>query len=458
MPRLPVFILGAWATHLTSSGPPRNAVFLCVAALHGALKDARMRATSLDALVTAPTLAGGALAGHRLAQAAGLGLSERRPFPLIRSLDACGAAGVACLLEARALVQSGAASAVAVVLGDAVSSASLPTAAFLERADAAVGGAHGLTPAQPALPSPAIPAGYDALAAWALGGGLLARADLAAYASLAALHGSRHPGGLAGKGKQGEERPSTSDYPHQPPALSADTILRTGRPVGPATTLFECARRADGAAAVIVGGADAVRARGGGGRPPPILIAGGGRASGPLTPAHPLTAAAWAPLEAAVAGAYAEARTGPADVDVWFPYDCYPITALAALAAMGAVAPRGGGARAPGGGVPSFGSVAAGLAAAGRAASSAAAALVDPGGGPGASSPAAAWPVNTHGGLLGGGAPWAAPALFSVVEAAVQLRGEAGVGRQVPGARVAVVQGNGGILSEQAVAVLRAGE
>jgi hypothetical protein len=32
------------------------------------------------------------------------------------------------------------------------------------------------------------------------------------------------------------------------------------------------------------------------------------------------------------------------------------------------------------------------------------------------------------------------------------------VGRQVPGARVAVVQGNGGILSEQAVAVLRAGE
>jgi acetyl-CoA acetyltransferase len=63
------------------------------------------------------------------------------------------------------------------------------------------------------------------------------------------------------------------------------------------------------------------------------------------------------------------------------------------------------------------------------------------------------WPVNTHGGLLGMGAPWEAPAMISLVEAVTQLRGEA-AGRQVPGARTALVYGNGGVFSASAVAIL----
>ncbi len=39
---------------------------------------------------------------------------------------------------------------------------------------------------------------------------------------------------------------------------------------------------------------------------------------------------------------------------------------------------------------------------------------------------------NTHGGLLGQGAPWEAPAMYSLVEAVEQLRGKA-TGRQVEG-------------------------
>ena len=67
--------------------------------------------------------------------------------------------------------------------------------------------------------------------------------------------------------------------------------------------------------------------------------------------------------------------------------------------------------------------------------------------------PGSSFPINTHGGLLGQGAPWEAPAMFSLVEAVAQLRGEA-EGRQVPGASRALVYGNGGVFSASAVAIL----
>jgi acetyl-CoA acetyltransferase len=62
-------------------------------------------------------------------------------------------------------------------------------------------------------------------------------------------------------------------------------------------------------------------------------------------------------------------------------------------------------------------------------------------------------PVNTHGGLLGFGAPWEAPAMHGIVEAVAQLRGGCGA-RQVAGAKRAVCYGNGGVFSAAAVAVI----
>ena len=67
------------------------------------------------------------------------------------------------------------------------------------------------------------------------------------------------------------------------------------------------------------------------------------------------------------------------------------------------------------------------------------------------------FPVNTHGGLLSFGAPWETPAMYNIIEAVNQLNGTAG-SRQVPGARRALVYGNGGIFSASAVAILGDGK
>jgi acetyl-CoA acetyltransferase len=70
-------------------------------------------------------------------------------------------------------------------------------------------------------------------------------------------------------------------------------------------------------------------------------------------------------------------------------------------------------------------------------------------------APQTLFPVNTHGGLLGFGAPWEVPAMYNVIEMVTQLRGRAGQ-RQVPAARRALVYGNGGVFSASAIAILSA--
>ena len=68
-------------------------------------------------------------------------------------------------------------------------------------------------------------------------------------------------------------------------------------------------------------------------------------------------------------------------------------------------------------------------------------------------NPQEIFPVNTHGGLLAFGAPWEVPALYNIIEAFKQLKGNADL-RQIPHASRALVYGNGGIFSHSAVAIL----
>ena len=62
-------------------------------------------------------------------------------------------------------------------------------------------------------------------------------------------------------------------------------------------------------------------------------------------------------------------------------------------------------------------------------------------------------PVNPHGGLLSESHPGRPGGISHLVEAVVQIRGDAGE-RQVDGARAALVHGVGGIMSNHATAIL----
>jgi acetyl-CoA acetyltransferase len=115
--------------------------------------------------------------------------------------------------------------------------------------------------------------------------------------------------------------------------------------------------------------------------------------------------------------AFQTAGIGPKDVDVAFLYDCFTITVLLELEGLGFV-PKG-----EGGPFALEGRMEIGK----------------------------DLPVNTHGGLL---SQAHLGAMHHVVEATLQLRGTAAGPRQVKDAEVALVHGNGGIVSAHSTIVL----
>jgi acetyl-CoA acetyltransferase len=117
--------------------------------------------------------------------------------------------------------------------------------------------------------------------------------------------------------------------------------------------------------------------------------------------------------------AFAMAGLTPRDVDVAEIYDSFTITVLVELESIGF-----------------FGKGEAGPA------------IVD-----GALELGGILPCNTHGGLLSYGHSGAAGGMFHIVEAVRQLRGGAGE-RQVPGAEIAFVHGDGGVLSSHCSLIL----
>lgn len=115
--------------------------------------------------------------------------------------------------------------------------------------------------------------------------------------------------------------------------------------------------------------------------------------------------------------AFQTAGIGPSDVDMAFLYDCFTITVLLELEGLGFV-PKG-----EGGPFALEGRMEIGK----------------------------DLPVNTHGGLL---SQAHLGAMHHVVEATLQLRGDAAGDRQVKDAEVALVHGNGGIVSAHSTVVL----
>ncbi len=186
------------------------------------------------------------------------------------------------------------------------------------------------------------------------------------------------------------------------------------RPVVEPLRLLDCCLVSDGGGAFVV--TSAARARGL--RRRPVLLSG-------MAQAHPhrdpLQAGSLTTTGAALAGprAFAMAGLGPEDVDVALLYDCFTYAVLVQLEDYGFCKKGEGGAFVEGGRIALGGAL----------------------------------PVNTHGGML---SQANLEGMLHVTEAVTQLRGAAGP-RQVPGAQVALVSGNGGVFAAHSTLVLTRG-
>jgi acetyl-CoA acetyltransferase len=382
----------------------KSATTLMEEAIEIALADAKCQIKDLEGIITAPSLSEPRfMHGHFLATRMGL-LPQKGNGVVCRTLDTGGASPISALLEADKLIKNGC-DLVAIVAGDSI--ASMPTREFLERADVACADPDG------GSQSPVIPLSYDRIAKWHMAAYGVDREVLAMVPVLMSTQAPKHP------------------YALTRTPLSLNTVLNSKK-VGDVTNLLECARRADGAGAVIIASTRFLQEKLQHvlHRPNPVII-GGGEASGPLYVPKVIDESIFS-CEIAASNAYVQAQVGVSDIDFFGLYDCFPICFLRALEAVG-IAPKG------------------------RGGEWIKRKYEESEASPNKMLSPDQFPINTHGGLLSFGAPFEVPALFSVIEAVQQLRGTA-EGRQVTNARRALVYGNGGVFSASSVCILGRGE
>ena len=178
--------------------------------------------------------------------------------------------------------------------------------------------------------------------------------------------------------------------------------------------LLDCSLVSDGGAAIVMTSAE--RAKDFKNRPVYILGVGEGHSHEHISQARSLTTSA---AKEAGERAYAMAGLGPRDIDVAELYDCFTPVVIIELEDLG-FCPKGEGGRFVEGGRIELGGE---------------------------------LPVNTHGGLMSHCHPGHPGSLFSITEAVHQLRDESGP-RQVKGAEIALVHGQGGIMSTHCTMIL----
>ena len=174
-----------------------------------------------------------------------------------------------------------------------------------------------------------------------------------------------------------------------------------GRDVAAPISLYDASPIGDGAAALLLVAADSV--------PGAVRVTASASATDTVA-VHDREDILWLKAaELSAARAYAQAGMGPEDIDLFELHDAFSIMAALSLEACG-FAGRGGGVR-----LGLDGDITRG----GRI------------------------PISTMGGLKARGHPVGATGLYQLVEATLQLRGQAGA-LQVPGARTAMTQNIGG--------------
>ncbi|WP_370276529.1 acetyl-CoA acetyltransferase [Roseovarius indicus] len=194
--------------------------------------------------------------------------------------------------------------------------------------------------------------------------------------------------------------------------LTADDVL-SARMVSDPLTKADCCLVTDGGAAIVLTRTDRARDL----RQPLLPVLGSG-----IAVSHRQIASMPSLSETAAkhsgAAAMAQAGVRPDDIDHVMVYDAFTICTLMFLEDLG-FCPKG-----EGGAFVSSGAIA----------------------------PGGSLPVTTNGGGLSCNHP-GMYGLFTLIEAVLQLRGQAGA-RQVDGAEIALAHANGGVLSSQATAIL----
>jgi acetyl-CoA acetyltransferase len=195
--------------------------------------------------------------------------------------------------------------------------------------------------------------------------------------------------------------------------ISVDDVLNS-RMIADPLHLLDCSLVSDGGSAVIL--TSARRATSFPHQPVYLLGVGEGHSHEHISQAKSLTTSA-----AVDAGrrAYQMAGLGPEDIDLAQLYDCFTPTVLVELEDLGFCAKGEGGAFVESGAIELGGSI----------------------------------PVNTHGGLLSHCHPGNPGSMFALTETVTQLRHQAGK-RQVENAQVALVHGQGGIMSSHTSLIL----
>ena len=195
--------------------------------------------------------------------------------------------------------------------------------------------------------------------------------------------------------------------------LTIDDVLNSRMIVDP-LHLYEIVSPVSGGAAIIVASPEVAKRA----KHPPIWLLGAGEAANhsTITYAPSITTS---PIKPAAEAAFKMAGLQPKDMDIVCPYDCYTITVIVTLEDAGFCKKGQGGPF-----VAEHDLTYAGD-----------------------------FPCNTHGGQLSFGQPGLAGGMSHVTEAIRQLMGRGGE-RQVKNAALGYVNGNGGIMSEQASLIL----
>lgn len=195
--------------------------------------------------------------------------------------------------------------------------------------------------------------------------------------------------------------------------LSIDDVLNS-RMICDPLHLYEIVSPVSGGAAIIVASPEVAKRA----KHPPVWLLGAGEYANhaSITYAPSITES---PIKVAAETAFKMAGLKPADMNVVCPYDCYTITVIVSLEDAGFCKKGQGG--------PFV--MEHDLTYAGD------------------------FPCNTHGGQLSFGQPGLAGGMSHVTEGIRQMMGRGGE-RQVKNAHLAYVNGNGGIMSEQASLIL----